>query len=123
MSDHNVKAMREHWGATPPEWIVVLAEECDRTSQVQASKRLNVSGAMVNQALRNAYNGRLDRLEERVRGEFMNEKVACPVLGEISSRECLDHQRRPYSASNHMRVALFRACRSCPNNRSKKEGS
>lgn len=121
MSDANVKVMRESWGATPPEWIVVLAEECDRTSQVNAAKRLNVSGAMVNQALRNGYKGRLDRLEERVRGEFMNEKVGCPVLGEISSRECLDHQRQPFAASNHVRVSLFRACRSCPNNRTKRE--
>lgn len=121
MSDSNLKVMHASWGTTPPSWIVALAEACDRTSQTKAAARLNVSGAMVNQALHNAYKGRLDRLEERVRGEFMNEKVICPVLGEISSRECLDHQQRPYADTNHIRVALFRACRSCPNNRGKKE--
>lgn len=120
-NDANQRVMRESWGTAPPAWVVALAEECDRTSQTQAAKRLNVSGSMVNQALRNAYKGRLDRLEERVRGEFMNETVACPVLGQISSRECLDNQQQPYSPANHMRVTLFRTCRTCPNNRTKRE--
>ncbi len=119
----NTGMMRAAWGVSAPEWVAVLAEECDRTSQAKAAVRLNVSAAMVNQALRNSYKGRLDRLEERVKGEFMNEKVRCPVLGEISTRECLDHQARPFATTNHVRVALFRACRSCPHNRGKKEQS
>jgi hypothetical protein len=119
----NTTMMRASWGASPPEWIQVLAEECDRASQAKAAARLHVSAAMVNQALRNSYKGRLDRLEERVKGEFMNEKVTCPVVGEISTRECLDNQARPFATTNHVRVALFRACRSCPNNRGRKEGS
>lgn len=119
----NAEMMRASWGVSPPEWIAVLAEECDRTSQSKTASRLNVSAAMVNQAIRNSYKGRLDRLEERVKGEFMNEKSACPVLGEISTRECLDHQARPYATTNHIRVALFRACRTCPNNRGRKDAS
>lgn len=105
------------WGAKPPQWIVALAEECDRTSQGKAAALLNVSPTMVNQALQNCYAGRLDRLEERVRGEFLRETVACPVLGDMSKRDCMDHQGRKYTPTNPMRVKLHRACRTCPNRR------
>ena len=43
--------------------------------------------------------------------------VGCPILGEISKRACLDHQGRKYSATNPLRVKLFRACKTCPNRR------
>ena len=105
------------WGAHPPAWIVALATECDRTGQSKAAERLNVSAAMVNQALQNAYKGRLDRLEERVRGELMRETHTCPVLGPISKMDCMEHQNRKYSPTNPMRVKLHRACRTCPNRR------
>jgi hypothetical protein len=119
MTTANLDTLRASWGAKPPEWLLALAEECDRPGQSQgkAAGRLGVSPAVVNQALKNAYKGRLDRLEERVRGEFMREVVACPILGEISKRACLDHQGRKYSATNPLRVKLFSACKTCPNRR------
>lgn len=117
MNAANVDTLRAAWGAKPPEWLLILAEECDRVSQGKAASSLGVSPAVVNQALKNAYKGRLDRLEERVRGEFMREVVGCPILGEISKRACLDHQGRKYSATNPLRVKLFSACKTCPNRR------
>jgi DNA-binding transcriptional regulator YdaS (Cro superfamily) len=109
-----------HWGADAPEWVRALAEECDRTSQLQAAKRLGVSGSLVNQVLKHVYNGRYDGIEARVKGELLRETVLCPVLGEISSRRCLDEQARPYANTNRIRVALYKACRSgCPNFRGK----
>jgi hypothetical protein len=114
----NVLMVRLKWGTNPPEWILVLAEECDRTSQGKAAARLGVkSPAIVNQALQNKYSGRMDRLEERVRGELMNKVLACPVLGEISARRCLDEQARPFTSSNALRLRLNRACAVCPNRR------
>ena len=114
----NVLMVRRKWGANPPEWILTLAEECDRTSQGKAAARLGVkSPAIVNQALQNKYSGRMDRLEERVRGELMNKVLACPVLGEISARRCLDEQARPFTSSNALRLRLNRACAVCPNRR------
>jgi len=119
MNTANLDTLRASWGAKPAEWLLALAEECDRPGQSQGkvSERLGVSPAVVNQALKNAYKGRLDRLEERVRGELMREVVGCPILGEISKRACLDHQGRKYSATNPLRVKLFSACKTCPNRR------
>lgn len=113
----NAVMVKRKWGANPPDWVLILAEECDRTSQGKASARIGVSSAMVNQALQNTYIGRLDILEERVRGELMNKVIACPVLGEISARRCLDEQARPFVASNALRLRLSRACAMCPNRR------
>lgn len=111
----NVTVARGAWGKAAPEWIVVLAESCDTQSQAAVARKLGVSGAMINQALKNTYAGRLDRLEQRVRGDLMNETVACPVLGEITKRRCVDEQGRPYAATNALRVELRRACLRCPN--------
>ena len=113
----NVLTVARKWGAHPPAWVVALAEACDLSSQGRIAVRLGVSATVVNQALQNVYAGRLDRVEQRVRGELMRETVQCPVLGEITKRECLDHQSRPYEATNPMRVRLFQACPRCPNRR------
>jgi hypothetical protein len=102
-------------GAKTPDWIVALAIECDRSSQGRVARKLGISAAVVNQVLAHAYKGRLDRVETRVRGELMRETVTCPVLGEITKRECLDHQGAKFVATNPMRVRLWKACKSCPN--------
>ena len=113
----NAHTVRRKWGAHPPAWIVALADACDASSQGKVAARIGVSATVVNQALQNVYPGRLDRVEQRVRGELMREMVGCPVLGPITTRECLDHQSRGYESTNPMRVRLFRACPRCPNRR------
>ena len=120
----NVALTRKSWGAAAPEWVLVLAEAADASSQADVSRKLGVSSAQINQALHNTYAGRIDRLESRVRGELMNEKVACPVLGEITKRRCLDEQRRNNGTpQNAVRVELRRACRKCPNRSGAKEAA
>lgn len=104
------------WGEAAPEWVLVLAEACDINSQAAVSRRLGVSGAMINQALHNTYAGRLDKLEARVRGELMRETLTCPVLGEITKRRCIDEQSKPYAPTNALRVELRRECARCPGN-------
>lgn len=99
------------------DWIEALRAECERTSQAKTAARLGVSSAMVNQVLRGRYRGKTDNLETRVRGELMRATVDCPVLGEISTRQCLDEQSRPFAATNPLRIRLYRACRACPNRR------
>lgn len=111
----NMDRARERWGDAAPEWVVVLAEACDAGGQTAIAKKLGISGAQVSQALSNSYPGRLDKLEQRVRGELMNEHVRCPVLGEISKRQCLDEQSKPYASTNALRVELRRACARCDN--------
>lgn len=113
----NANRAARFWGANAPDWIAALAVECDRTSQGQCAARLGISPALVNQVLGHSYKGRFDRIEQRVRGELMRETVDCPVLGEISRRDCLDHQARARSfrATNPLRRALYAACPICPN--------
>lgn len=111
----NVSRARERWGTAAPDWIIVLAESCDQFGQTALGKRLGVSGAVISATLSNSYAGRLDKIALRVRGELMNERVTCPVLGEISKRQCLDEQSREYHSSNALRVELRRACAGCVN--------
>lgn len=113
----NVERARKSWAGkgVVPAWVLALAEACDKSSQGKVAQRLGISSAVVNQAIGNSYKGRLDRIESRVRGELMREVVACPVLGEISTRDCLDHQGRKFGATNPLRVKLFQTCPTCPN--------
>ena len=110
---------RAAW-ACLPDWIAVLAAECDRTSQGAAGKRLrrpgglSYSGSVVNQVLANSYGGSLSEVETAVRSALMAATVFCPVVGEMSIAICLDHQRADWSA----RTAMIReACGTCSNNR------
>ena len=114
-STANMDRIRERWGAAAPDWIIVLAESCDQFGQTALARRLGCSGAMISATLSNTYAGRLEKLEQRVRGELMNERVICPVLGEISKRQCLDEQTKPYASTNAVRVELRRACAGCDN--------
>ncbi len=104
------------WGANPPDWIVALANACDATSQGQVARELDISSAVVNQTLGRSYKGRLDRIEARVRGQYMREVVACPVLGEISTKDCQENQKqtRAFRATNPLRVQLRQSCPKCP---------
>ncbi len=108
-------SVRECWGDNAPEWILELALQCDHTSQAVVSRRLGYSASTVNQVLHNKYAGLIDRVREKVEGAYMGVSVDCPVIGELSLDQCLDHQTRPFAATNPQRVMLFRACRNgCP---------
>lgn len=112
----NVVKARAAWGEAAPEWVLVLAEYCDRVGQTKTAKKLGRSGALVSQAISNSYPSPLTDLEQRVRGELMNESVACPVLGLLTKRRCVDAQRKNSTApKNAMRVELRRMCPACPN--------
>lgn len=95
------------------DWITVLHAECDRSSQAAVARRLGVSGALVNQVLKGTYKGNLTRIEELVRGTFMQEMVDCPVMGPTSKRRCMDEQSRPFAPTNPQRVHLFKTCKQC----------
>ena len=106
------------WGAMPPDWVVVLAEECDRTSQRRAAQRIGYSPSAVNQVLSGTYNAGLNAVETAVRGRLMGAAVDCPALGRIGRGDCLDWQARPFAAGNRRRVEMYRACRNgCPHSR------
>lgn len=102
--------VRESWGEEAPDWVLVLAEQCDRTSQKKAGGDIHYSSAVVNQVLKRRYTGDLSAVEKAVRGAFLNATVACPILGELPLHRCLQHQRAKFSATNQMRVRLYKMC-------------
>ena len=107
---------RAAWGEDIPDWVVVLAEQCGRTSQNRVARELNRSASLVSGVLRCKYTGSLEAVEDVVRGVFMARSATCPALGEISTAACRDWMRKAHSFSNENseRVRMYRACRSCP---------
>lgn len=109
-----VAKARAAWGS-PPDWIVALAEACQNETQTGVARRLSVSGSQISHVLANNYAGRLDRIEQLVRGVYLGATVSCPVLGDIGRDRCLEEQSRTYAATSSVRVRLFHACRAgCP---------
>lgn len=117
MSDP-MTTVRAAWGAEVPDWVVCLANECAASSQRRVAARLERSGALVNQVLKNKYEGDLSAVEDRVRGVFMNATVDCPALGAIPANVCQDWRAkaRRFGNANMLRVRMFRACTHCPRN-------
>jgi hypothetical protein len=103
--------VRESWGEEAPDWVLVLAEQCDRASQKKAGADIHYSSAVVNQVLKKSYAGDLTAVEKAVRGAYLNATVECPILGDLALHHCLQYQRAKFSATNQMRVRLYRACR------------
>lgn len=107
---------RAAWGEPLPDWVETLAIECGKTSQARVADQLDRSGAVISQVLRKIYPAELGRIEERVRGVFMDGRVACPGLGEIAAQLCQDWRGKAgkLEVGNPLRVRMFRACNGCP---------
>lgn len=108
---------------TPPDWVLVLAEACEATSQNQVAKQLRRSAAMISTVLRNKYTGDMAGVEERVRGVLMAKTIPCPSLGRIPAQTCQDWVAKSanFSNVNMLRVRMFKACNACPRNLKKQE--
>lgn len=112
-----VKKATDAWGA-PPDWIMVLAEECDKSSQSKVAKALGASSTVVSRVLANAYPGDVGKIEALVRGHYMAATVECPVLTEISRQRCIAEQAKPLTFQNPIRRRVYDACRDgCPHSR------
>jgi hypothetical protein len=118
VKDTPTRRAQAAWGETLPDWVAVLAAQCEATSQARVAARLNRSASLVSNVLTNRYPGNMDAVEEVVRGVFMAQSVACPALGEIATSTCQDWRRQSHRLSTHnaQRVAMFRACNRCPLN-------
>lgn len=115
--DHLIKA-KIAWGDDAPEWIVILAEACNRSSQSAVAKDLGYSGSAISLVIGNSYNGDLGRIEQMVRGALMAETIICPIMGEMSRDVCQSWQKKPFGTASSHRVRMYTACRSgCPNSR------
>lgn len=120
----NLDKARSAWGETLPEWVVPLAEACDRESQSSIARKVGYSPSAISQVLSNTYqNGDISRVEQAVRGALMAETVNCPVLGDIPRNTCIQWQRKPFATTNSHRIRMHQTCRNgCPHSLLK-EGS
>ncbi len=118
-----ISSARAAWNDAPPTWVVALADAATRHSLTQAARKIGYSAALVSNVIANKYGAGTERIEAKVRGALMNEKVVCPVLGEIGRDHCLDEQAMPKLSTSSIRSKLYRACRNgCPHSRIKTEG-
>ena len=91
----------------------LLAQHVHEKGQAQVARELGYSSSTISQVMNGKYPGNLDNLLERVKEVYGAETVHCPILGEIPLAKCAEHRRRPFAATNPMRVQLYRACREC----------
>lgn len=116
----NVAKARAAWGEDAPEWVIALAESCNRETQAAVARKIGYSSSTVSQVLSNSYQlGDMIRMEAVVRGAMMSETVLCPVMGtEIGRDVCSGWQKRPFSTASANAVRMYQGCRSgCPNSR------
>jgi len=112
-----IEKVRDVCGNDCPDWIMALADACDHESQKSVAERIGYSPAVVNTVLKGTYGAGLDAIELAVRGALLAETVECPVYGDLEGHRCLEYQRRKFAATNPVRVRLYRACRTCLNNK------
>lgn len=117
-----IERIDRYWGDSAPEWVIVLAEDCDRRSQKQVAQAIGYSAAVVNTVLSRTYKGDWGAVEQAVSGALLHVVVQCPVAGELAAHQCLEYQRQPFRATNAQRVRLYKACQVCPNNRKNQSG-
>ncbi|MBD3738606.1 MAG: hypothetical protein EP320_00640 [Rhodobacteraceae bacterium] len=117
-----VETARAAWGPDIPSWVLVLARECEASSQNKVAARIRRSSSLVSAVLRAKYKGDIGAVEDLVRGVFEKARVQCPQLGQIATNVCRDWQLkgRSFSNVNSERVRMYRACKICPHRR--KEG-
>ncbi|MGR3435248.1 MAG: hypothetical protein ACU0CO_10225 [Shimia sp.] len=114
---------RDAWGEVP-EWVAALVMECDRTSQNAAAEKLGRSSSVVSAVIRNRYGAGTDAIEDRVRAVFMSGMIDCPLLGEITTADCLGWRDKAGELKSTFRltVRMFRACNRCPRHTKDDEG-
>lgn len=98
-------------------WMDALRQAACSDGQAAVARRIGYSPTVVSQVLSGKYQGDLRRVQRAVEGALLHATVDCPVLGDLPLQRCIEHQRGPKRFTNPMRVALSRACPTCPNRR------
>ena len=104
------------WGADLPEWVKLLAQQCDRTSQRTVADKLGKSSGYVSRLINCNYAGSYSEAETQVRALFGQDQVDCPLWGEIPLASCVRARRRKEPPRTHVHHLHRSTCPSCPNN-------
>ena len=98
---------------TQPDRMDLLRAKCKEFSQAEVGRRIGYSPSAINQAIHGNYQGDLTNLLTRVEEVFGQSTVPCPILGEITLGKCAENRKKPFAATNPIRVRLFRECQKC----------
>lgn len=95
-------------------WVAALRDAARRMGgNGPVGRLLGFSRPAISRVLNHSY-GDTSRVRAAVERHLLN-PVECPGLGLIIDPEtCHCWRSRPFDASNHVSVAMYRACRSCP---------
>lgn len=96
-----------------PEWMLVLRAATKRLGgNAAAGRLLGFSRPAISRVLNHSY-GNTDKVRAAVE-RLLIHPVECPGLGQtIDAATCRGWRERPFDASNHVSVSMYRACRSC----------
>ena len=107
----NVATATAAWGEDLPTWVLVLARACDADSQNKAAHKVKYSHAVINQVLKNTYNGDLNKVQKAVEGAYLDTTVDCPGFNQdIPTNRCIAEQRKPLRTTSPALIKLWRAC-------------
>ncbi|WP_447926921.1 hypothetical protein [Vreelandella sp. EE27] len=103
-----------NWGAEPPRWIVLLADEVRATNRKLAGERIGISRSAVSLALANRYpSPSTAGIERRVLEAL--DGLECPALAmKVSVEQCREYRARPAPTHNPMAMHQWRRCQQCP---------
>lgn len=114
VNNNRTKALAA-WGVDAPQWVLVLAEACDRTNQRAVARQLDKSSGYVSRLINNSYAGSLTEAEQLVRATLSAVEVVCPLYGQMPLKTCIRNRRRTKSV-NWMHAQFAQSCPACPNN-------
>lgn len=112
----NLEKARIAWGDDLPDYIVVLAERCDETTQRAVGRALGFHASAVSKLINRNYEAGYDELEIKIRRVLMNVGVACPTFGEIPLASCLNIRRAKPEQLDMAERNFASACARCPLN-------
>jgi len=98
---------------TQPDRMELLKKKCDETSQAAVARKIGKSASTINQILKGTYAGDSTNVLILIEEAYGQTTIECPVAGEITLGKCAEHRRRPFAATNPLRVQLYRACQTC----------
>ena len=114
----NVDRARIAYGE-PPEWILVLARECDASDQKQVGARIGRSGGYISLNLSKKYPARMTEAERLVRSLIASDRIECPLFGNMPLVRCIRTRRRKGAPTNNLDRMAASHCPKCPINTDK----
>lgn len=82
--------------------------------QARVAREIGYSDGAVSQVLSGKYQGDISNVLSKVEEVYGGQIVDCPGLGlEIPLFKCGEWRRRPFAATNPLRVTMYKACQKC----------